>query len=156
MDTTEISKPSLVLQTENADKSLDDKLQQLLKTLPKQQGWTVSNLYLYQGYWCTAPVLKRVISFQTHFRAFDSDVIVATFPKCGTTWLKALTFSTLYRNQFAKGENPLLNFTPHQLVRFLEHDLYLNNPCPDLENICVYKPEAFRHPRSLCFLARFH
>ncbi|KAE8723873.1 RNA-directed DNA polymerase (Reverse transcriptase), Ribonuclease H [Hibiscus syriacus] len=146
MDTAEMSKPKLVSRTDDADKSMDDELQQLVHTLPREQGWRVSNLYLYQGFWCTALFLKPVISFQTHFRAFDSDVIIVTFPKCGTTWLKALTFSTLYRHQFAKDEDehehPLLNFTPHQLVRFLEHDVYLNNPCPDLESVCVYKPRV--------------
>ncbi|KAL4272832.1 hypothetical protein GQ457_13G027930 [Hibiscus cannabinus] len=144
MDAAETSKPRLFSLTEDADKSPDDELLQLVQTLPKEQGWAVSNLYLYQGFWCTAQFLKPLISFQRHFRAFDSDVIVATFPKCGTTWLKALVFSTLYRNQFARDDdNPLLSFTPHQLVRFLEHDLYLNNPCPDLENICAYKPRLF-------------
>ncbi|KAE8730854.1 hypothetical protein F3Y22_tig00002866pilonHSYRG00053 [Hibiscus syriacus] len=113
--------------------------------------WTMNsnNWCLYQGFWCTYLFLKSVISFQTHFRAFDSDVFIVAFPKSGTTWLKALTFSTLYRHRFAKDEHehehehPLLNFTPHQLVRFLELDIYLNNPCPDLESVCIYKPRVF-------------
>ncbi|GMJ01677.1 sulfotransferase 2A, ARABIDOPSIS THALIANA SULFOTRANSFERASE 2A [Hibiscus trionum] len=144
MDTAEISKAKLVSLTQDAEKSWDDELQQLVETLPKEQGWSISNLYLYQGFWCSALTLKPLISFQTHFQAFDSDVIVATFPKCGTTWLKALTFSTLYRDRFARDENPFLSSTPHQLVRFLEQDVYVNNPCPDLDNICVYnKPRLF-------------
>ncbi|KAE8702930.1 Cytosolic sulfotransferase 14 [Hibiscus syriacus] len=57
--------------------------------------------------------------------------------------LKALAFSTLYRDRFASDQNPLLTFTPHQLVRFLEYDVYLQNPCPRLEKNCVYKPRAF-------------
>ncbi|GMJ01674.1 sulfotransferase 2A, ARABIDOPSIS THALIANA SULFOTRANSFERASE 2A [Hibiscus trionum] len=106
------------------------------------QDWKSLSL---SGFWCSPFVLKPMISFQTHFQAFDSDVMVATFPKCGTTWLKALTFSTLYRSQFSRGgiEHPLLNSTPHQLVHFLEIDVYMNNPFPDLENICVYKPRLF-------------
>ncbi|KAL4308514.1 hypothetical protein GQ457_01G035170 [Hibiscus cannabinus] len=127
---------------------VDDEVQHLLQILPKEEGWTSApgmSLYFYQGFWCSANDLKPVISFQTHFQAFDSDVVVASFPKCGTTWLKALTFSTLYRSQFARDgiENPLLNFTPHQLVPFLEHDVYRNNPFPNLENVCVYKPRLF-------------
>ncbi|XP_039001961.1 cytosolic sulfotransferase 8-like [Hibiscus syriacus] len=88
--------------------------------------------------WCK-PSLKN----KRHFQASDSDIIIATFPKCGTTWLKALVFSTLYRNQFASDENPLLAFNPHKLVCPLEYDVYMNNPCPDLENICVYNPRLF-------------
>ncbi|KAK8549230.1 hypothetical protein V6N13_008907 [Hibiscus sabdariffa] len=147
MDIAEISKIKLGSQTQHAEKSWDDELQQLLQTVPKEESWLSANggVYLYQGFWCSARGLKSVISFQRHFQAFDSDVVVATFPKCGTTWLKALTFSTLYRTQFARDEieNPLLNFTPHQLVRFMELDVYLENPFPDLENICVYKPRLF-------------
>ncbi|GMJ01691.1 sulfotransferase 2A, ARABIDOPSIS THALIANA SULFOTRANSFERASE 2A [Hibiscus trionum] len=144
MDTAEISKaePVSVSLTQDADKSLDDELQQLLQTLPKEEGWSGSSFYLYQGFWCSAR-LKAVVSFQTHFPASDSNVIVASLPKCGTTWLKTLTFSTLYRNQLARDENPLRTSTPHRLVRQLEYDVYVNNPCPNLENMCVYKPWLF-------------
>ncbi|KAK8585420.1 hypothetical protein V6N13_050399 [Hibiscus sabdariffa] len=84
--------------------------------------------------WCKPSPNKKVgsVPLETHFQAFDSDVMVAIFPKCGTTWLKALTFSTLYRTQYARDEYPLLNFAPHQLVRFLEYDVYWNNPSPGL------------------------
>ncbi|KAK8548269.1 hypothetical protein V6N13_054928 [Hibiscus sabdariffa] len=147
MDSTENSKAKLVSLTQDTDQSWDDaELRQLLQTLPKEQGWVSgTTLYLYQGFWLSAVSaggLKPVISLQRHFQALDSDVFIATFPKCGTTWLKALTFSTLYRNQFAgdEHEHPLLSFNPHQLVRSLEVNVYLNNPCPNLENVCVYKP----------------
>ncbi|TYG46678.1 hypothetical protein ES288_D11G275500v1, partial [Gossypium darwinii] len=107
----------------------DDESKRLVQTFPKEK-----------SFWCPSIVLRAVISSQKHFQACDSDIIVSTFPKCGTTWLKALTFSSLYRNQFAWDENSLLTFSPHQLVRFLEYDFYLNNPFPDLQNVCVYQP----------------
>ncbi|KAE8712338.1 hypothetical protein F3Y22_tig00110258pilonHSYRG00186 [Hibiscus syriacus] len=144
MDTAEICKLRIGSPSQNVENTWDDELQQLAQTLPKEEAWISGvKFYLYQGFWCTALALKPVVSFQKHFRAFDSDVIIATFPKCGTTWLKALTFSTLYRNQFAMDQHPLLTFTPHQLVRFFEYDVYLDNPCPDLESMCVYKPRVF-------------
>ncbi|XVF42621.1 hypothetical protein PTKIN_Ptkin01aG0378800 [Pterospermum kingtungense] len=87
--------------------------------------------------------LKAVISFQKHFQALDSDIIVTSLPKCGTTWLKALTFSIVNRNHFPKEENPLLSLNPHDLVRFFEIDLYLKSPFPDLENNCPYRPRLF-------------
>ncbi|KAK8568085.1 hypothetical protein V6N13_106026 [Hibiscus sabdariffa] len=146
MDTT----AGIASPIQDVDKSWDDEVRQLVQTLPKEESWIDGgsggcgmSLYLYQGFWCSARDLKSVISFQTHFQAFDSDVLVATSPKCGTTWLKALTFSILYRDRFARDENPLLTSTPHQLVRFLEQDVYADNPCPNLENICVYKPRLF-------------
>ncbi|KAE8712340.1 Polyribonucleotide nucleotidyltransferase isoform 1 [Hibiscus syriacus] len=144
MDAAETSKAKIVSLIQDMEKSWDDELLQMVQSLPKEEAWVSGlSLYLYQGFWCSPLVIKPIISFQTHFPTFDSDVIIATFPKCGTTWLKALAFSTLYRNHFAMDEHPLLTFTPHQLVRFLEIDVYLKNPCPDLENICVYKPRVF-------------
>ncbi|GMI65029.1 sulfotransferase 2A, ARABIDOPSIS THALIANA SULFOTRANSFERASE 2A [Hibiscus trionum] len=143
MDTTEICKANMVSKSHDAEVSWDDEFQQLVQTFPKDKTWAGDNMYFYQGFWCPSLVLKSVISFQNHFQAFDSDVIVATFPKCGTTWLKALTFSTLYRNKFKKDEHPLFSFGPHELVRVFEYDLYLNNPFPDLENACLYQPRLF-------------
>ncbi|KAL4273729.1 hypothetical protein GQ457_13G027910 [Hibiscus cannabinus] len=141
MDTAATSKAEIASLIRDVEKSWDAEVRELAQTLPKEEGWiSGTSLYLYQGFWCTPLEIKTMISFQTHFRALDSDVLVATFPKCGTTWLKALTFSTLYRHQFAMDENPLLSFTPHQLVRFLELDVYMNNPCPNPESVCVYKP----------------
>ncbi|KAK8585418.1 hypothetical protein V6N13_050397 [Hibiscus sabdariffa] len=140
------SKAKSASPTPDVEKSRDDEHQHLLQTLPREESWISSSasMYLYQGFWCSARGLKPVISFQRHFQAFDSDVMVASFPKCGTTWLKALTFSTLYRDRFARGQNPLLASNPHQLVPFLELNVYLNNPCPDLDNIFrLYKPRLF-------------
>ncbi|KAK8498842.1 hypothetical protein V6N12_053063 [Hibiscus sabdariffa] len=148
--TAETSENKLGSPTQDVDNwSWDDEFHQLVQTLPREQAWFSAtangSVYLYQGFWFTARFLKPVISFQRHFQAFGSDVMVASFPKCGTTWLKALTFSILYRSKFARGEieHTLLNSTPHQLVPFLEFDVYRNNPSPDLENICVYKPGLF-------------
>ncbi|GMJ03819.1 sulfotransferase 2A, ARABIDOPSIS THALIANA SULFOTRANSFERASE 2A [Hibiscus trionum] len=96
MDTSETNKINLGSPTQDVDKSLDDELQHLLQTLPKEEGQISpsGSVYLYQGFWCSARGLRSVISLSRHFQAFDSDVTVATFSKCGTTWLKALTFYT--------------------------------------------------------------
>ena len=67
-------------------------------SLPKERGWASRYLYLYQDFWCPSTHIQGVNDFQKHFEAKDSDVIVASFPKSGTTWLKALTFSILNRN----------------------------------------------------------
>ncbi|KAK8634102.1 hypothetical protein V6N13_014931 [Hibiscus sabdariffa] len=139
-----MEKAEIVSKPDDLEESWDDEFQKLLQTSPKDRSLAGLDLYFYQGFWFKSRVLKAVISFQEHLRPFDSDVIIATVPKCGTTWLKALTFSVLCRNQFASDENhPLLTFGPHQLVRFLEYDLYYNNPSPDLENDCVYRPRIF-------------
>ncbi|XP_027911914.1 cytosolic sulfotransferase 15-like [Vigna unguiculata] len=108
----------------------------LLSTLPKDTGWQSQHLYLFQGFWCPSFHLQGVNSFQKHFEAKDNDVIVAAFPKSGTTWLKALTFSILNRQRFSPSHNhPLLTSISHELVPFLEfifhpHNLQYKRPYP--------------------------
>ncbi|XP_039001960.1 cytosolic sulfotransferase 15-like [Hibiscus syriacus] len=118
MDTTEICKAKFGSAAHDVDNSWDDELQKLEQTLPTEEGWISGmSLYLYQGFWCSGASVRDL--------------------------KPALAFSTLYRDRFASDEHPLFTFNPHQLVRHLEFDVYSNNPCPDLENICVYKPRAF-------------
>ncbi|PSS24510.1 Cytosolic sulfotransferase [Actinidia chinensis var. chinensis] len=71
----------------------------------------------------------------------ETDLILATYPKSGTTWLKALIFAIVTRTTYPLTENPLLFNSPHELVPFLEFGLYHNNPSPDLEGIP--KPRIF-------------
>ncbi|KAM7508023.1 hypothetical protein LguiA_018476 [Lonicera macranthoides] len=65
-----------------------------------------------------------VASFQKHFQAQDTDILVATVVKSGTTWLKAITFSIMNRPKYSYTENPLLTTNPHVLVPNLELELY--------------------------------
>ncbi|KAJ4827280.1 hypothetical protein Tsubulata_031189 [Turnera subulata] len=113
----------------------DDHLQELLLTLPREKNWDGPQ-YLYKGVWCPAFAISGVIHFQQHFTAHDTDVIIASMPKSGTTWLKALTFSVVNRNLYnhPKESHPLLTTPPHELVPFFEMDLYLRNKNPSLEN----------------------
>lgn len=130
----------------------DDEFQELVQTLPKDKNWYGTHLFFYQGFWCASRVFRAMICFQKHFQALDSDIFLTSIPKSGTTWLKALTFSIVNRNQFAREENPLLSSNPHQLVPVFEYDLYLNNPCPDLENSCPYQPRMFSTHLPYAFL----
>ncbi|MBA0577006.1 hypothetical protein Golob_024930, partial [Gossypium lobatum] len=49
-------------------------------------------LIQFQGFWIPSRhiLTSSIISFQKYFQAFDDDIIVASKPKAGTTWLKAL------------------------------------------------------------------
>ncbi|KAJ0791935.1 putative Sulfotransferase domain, P-loop containing nucleoside triphosphate hydrolase [Helianthus annuus] len=50
---------------------------------------------------------------QDTFQALSTDIYLATLPKSGTTWLKALVFATVNRNMYKKQASispPATNF----------------------------------------------
>lgn len=108
-----------------------------LSKLPKTKGWLgSSDLSLYQNFWCPSTLVPNIISFQKHFQAHDQDIILASKPKSGTTWLKALLFAIVNRTNSNLSDTPLLNSNPHELVPFFEFTLYANNnELPNLSDI---------------------
>ncbi|KAI4332925.1 hypothetical protein L6164_017794 [Bauhinia variegata] len=103
-----------------------------LASLPKAKSFSPSGITLYQDFWCPTRLLQNVISFQNHFHAHDHDIILASKPKSGTTWLKAIIFSIVNRTQFTLTNTPLLTKVSHELVPFFEAEVYRNNAIPDL------------------------
>ncbi|XP_021849245.2 flavonol sulfotransferase-like [Spinacia oleracea] len=108
----------------------EEEVEQLMQSLPKV---TIMNnkleLVNYQGFWhpSLANYLKSTLLFQRHFRARNTDLIIASFPKTGTTWLKSLLFSVVNRFNYPnKDQTPLLKHHPHELVYRLEVDVYGN------------------------------
>ncbi|KAF2300850.1 hypothetical protein GH714_017797 [Hevea brasiliensis] len=99
-----------------------------------ERGWRTPYIYQFQGFWCQPKEIQAILLFHKHFQARESDIILATIPKSGTTWLKALAFAILNRKQFPAFSNnhPLLVSNPHDLVPFFEYKLYANNQIPDL------------------------
>ncbi|CAJ1978310.1 unnamed protein product, partial [Sphenostylis stenocarpa] len=95
---------------------------EFILSLPRTIGLAAaSHLHLFQEFWYPSTVIQGVYNFQKYFHAKDNDVFVASFPKSGTTWLKALTFAILNHQRFPSFENhPLLTSNPHELVPPLE------------------------------------
>ncbi|KAJ1388190.1 Sulfotransferase domain [Sesbania bispinosa] len=124
---------------QNTDENkLSQECKELIRSLPREKGWHTPYLYQFQGIWIHLKVIQAIDTFQKHFQAKDSDVIVATLPKSGTTWLKALTFAIVHRQHFPTSENhPLLTFNPHQLVPFFEFAIYgdIHDQIPHLSNM---------------------
>ncbi|KAK3228727.1 hypothetical protein Dsin_000608 [Dipteronia sinensis] len=126
---------------------LSQECKELLLSLPKEKGWRTPFLYQFEGFWCQPKEIQSIISFQKHFKSKESDVILATIPKSGTTWLKALGFAIINRKRYSNTQNhPLLTSNPHDLVPFLEYKLYANNQLPDLSN--VFPNDHDHHPRT--------
>ncbi|XP_030958477.1 cytosolic sulfotransferase 11-like [Quercus lobata] len=105
-----------------------------ISSLPTEKGWVTNNLHQYQGCWIITRYMQGVLSFQKHFQAHDTDIILVTTPKAGTTWLEALLFSLVNRVHYPNPQkhHPLFTNNPHVLVPFLDINLYTENQVPDL------------------------
>lgn len=109
-------------QWQDEENKLSQESKELIHSLPREKGCRTPHLYFFQDFWCRSIIIQTINTFQNQFQAKDSDVVVSTFPKSGTTWLKALTFAIVNRHRFnpTKQNHPLLTFNPHQLVPFFE------------------------------------
>ncbi|KAJ4878390.1 Cytosolic sulfotransferase 17 [Raphanus sativus] len=66
------------------------------------------------------PRVEGCMYAQEFFQARPSDLLLCSYPKTGTTWLKALTFAITNRSRFDDSTNPLLKRNPHELVPYIE------------------------------------
>uniref|UniRef100_A0A0E0QL66 Sulfotransferase n=1 Tax=Oryza rufipogon TaxID=4529 RepID=A0A0E0QL66_ORYRU len=107
---------SVVVPTATGDKGDD-----ILSSLPTREGWWTT-FVLYHGCWMTPQTARSVSLVRAQFAPRDDDVVLATYPKCGTTWLKALAFAITNRSSHpvGAGDHPLLTQSPHDLVPFIE------------------------------------
>lgn len=131
--------------SKEGDETLSNECKELLLSLPKERGWRTEHIYLFQGFWCQSKQIQAILSFQRHFHARDSDILLATIPKSGTTWLKGLIFAIVNRHEFPiispSDNHPLLTSNPHDLVPFIEYDVYSQVDLPDLS--CLPNPRMF-------------
>ena len=86
-----------------------EKNNELFSKLPKGKGWWAEHLFHYQGFWLSNRALGGLLLIQDNFKPQPSDIFLATTPKSGTTWLKALLFSIVNRNRYDFSSHPLLN-----------------------------------------------
>ncbi|KAG2301630.1 hypothetical protein Bca52824_030281 [Brassica carinata] len=116
----------------------DDKVSQetknLISSLPSDKDFMGYSLYNYKGCWYYPNILQAILDVQKHFRPRNTDIILASLPKGGTTWLKSLVFALVHREKYQENPqiHPLLSQNPHDLVPFLEIELYAGSQTPDL------------------------
>ncbi|KAF8389674.1 hypothetical protein HHK36_024193 [Tetracentron sinense] len=121
------------VEREKEEESIYKRYEEIMSTLPREKGWWTEHLYLHQGFWYPSIYLPGVMAVQNQYQAHFSDILLATGPKCGTTWLKALVFAVVNRKLYPSAQqHPLHSFNPHQLVPRLEQTLYLNK-IPELD-----------------------
>ncbi|XP_019167053.1 PREDICTED: flavonol sulfotransferase-like [Ipomoea nil] len=105
----------------------------LIPELPRERGWVVDgDIHLLNGFWYPKWVIHGLLALQHHFKPHPNDVLLASYPKAGTTWLKALLFSIVNRAKYNGIMHPLLTSNPHELVPWLETYASTNptNPRP--------------------------
>ncbi|KAD3067799.1 hypothetical protein E3N88_35679 [Mikania micrantha] len=96
-----------------------DEHKHLLETLPKGSGWSIQHLYNYNGFWIDEMLLKAILLLDTYFKSEPTDIVLASFMKSGTTWLKTLMFSTLNRDRYSFSNHFLHNNHPLSTIPFL-------------------------------------
>ncbi|ONI31112.1 hypothetical protein PRUPE_1G293200 [Prunus persica] len=104
-----------------------------ISSLPTEKGWVSNHLHQYQGFWHATRHMQGVLACQKHFQALDTDILLVSTPKSGTTWLKAILFALVKRAQHPDPQQHLLiTNIPHVLVPFLELNVYMEKEVPDL------------------------
>ncbi|XP_010523510.1 PREDICTED: cytosolic sulfotransferase 11-like [Tarenaya hassleriana] len=133
------------------DDNLSEECKNLISSLPKDKDLMGITLCNYKGFWYYPNTLQAILDVEKNFRPRDTDIIVASFPKSGTTWLKALVFALVQRGKYRanpKG-HPLLHENPHDLVPFVDIDLYYNGQIPDLTKFPNHSLFGTHMPMSL-------
>ncbi|KAG5414593.1 hypothetical protein IGI04_002160, partial [Brassica rapa subsp. trilocularis] len=109
--------------------------QDLIASFPHANGWRPkATLIQYGGHWIVQPLLEGWLHAQDFFQARPIDFFVCSYPKSGTTWLKALAFAIANRSCSDHSSNPLLKSNPHDLVPFIEGELSLVPQVDDVAN----------------------
>ncbi|KAD3067821.1 hypothetical protein E3N88_35701 [Mikania micrantha] len=123
-----------------------DKHKHLLETLPKGSGWRIQHLYNYNGFWLGPMTLKSNLLLHTYFKSEPTDIILASFMKSGTTWLKALMFSTLNRDHYSFSNHHLHNNSPQSTFPYLDAESY---PMTDFTTFSAPRLFATHFARTL-------
>ncbi|KAL1803591.1 hypothetical protein DCAR_0935272 [Daucus carota subsp. sativus] len=90
----------------------------ILTTFPKERGIISSYSYQYQGFWHNPVHLHGIINFQKHYEPRENDIFLATAPKSGTTWLRAILYALINRKTYPPNDpnHPLLSKNSHSLI----------------------------------------
>ncbi|CAL9165725.1 unnamed protein product [Musa hybrid cultivar] len=108
---------------------------QLVSALPSVDSGNGEPIFCYDGWYGLSSYIIGTMVAQKYFRARPTDVLIATIPKSGTTWVKALVFCTINRGSHVDSRHALESCNPHECIPFLELQIYTNNRVPDLSKL---------------------
>ncbi|GJN03683.1 hypothetical protein PR202_ga21154 [Eleusine coracana subsp. coracana] len=115
---------------------------EIVASLPQPQGPQspmFPSLRLYHGFWLPEITLLSLPQIHARFNPGPTDVLVASFPKSGTTWLKSVCYAALRRSVHSpsgggdsvSGGHPLLSRNSHDCVRSLDTLRFLQGSSDD-------------------------
>ncbi|KAL3844572.1 hypothetical protein ACJIZ3_001975 [Penstemon smallii] len=104
----------------------DPNVNQITSSLPREKWCGHEFLYQYNGFWFTQTYFQSTQRVVENFKPLPTDVILASFPKTGTTWLKALLHSITNRSSKETTPSSLTFNHPQELIPSLETKLYVN------------------------------
>ncbi|GJZ53249.1 cytosolic sulfotransferase 5-like protein [Tanacetum coccineum] len=122
----------------------------LLATLPKDKGWRSENIFLYKNTWLSSEVIRGLLLINNnYFRPEPTDIFLAAFMKCGTTWLKALMFAITNRHRYEFSNHPLLTTGPQSAFPFLDTHIFLDFPITKFDHLPTPRLFATHHAHDL-------
>ena len=92
------------------------------ESLRKENWWGKNYVCQINDFWFLPKFVPSTIRVLNEFKPLPNDVILASFPKNGTTWLKSLVFSII--NRSSKESSLLVKHNPHDLVPTLEVQVF--------------------------------
>ncbi|XP_031132175.1 cytosolic sulfotransferase 17-like [Ipomoea triloba] len=95
-------------------------------SLVEGKWWGSKQLRQINGFWFMPLVVPGVQRVLAEFNPRPNDVILASFPKTGTTWLKSLLYSIINPSSL----DSLVKHNPHDLVPFLEMRVFVEGSQP--------------------------
>ncbi|GJN26972.1 hypothetical protein PR202_gb14942 [Eleusine coracana subsp. coracana] len=110
----------------------------LVSSLPRSQGLSNNQFYRHDQGWNSSlvPMVGAMVA-DVCFTARPSDIVVATMPKSGTTWLKSLLYATVHREQHPAeaADHPFYSLGPHECIKYFEFQIYSRNSVPNLKEL---------------------
>ncbi|CAI0378302.1 unnamed protein product [Linum tenue] len=106
-----------------------------MNNMPTELFWNSHEIGQIEGFWYFVAAMDGTAAFRSGFEPRNDDILLTSFTKTGTTWLKAVCYNILDKEV---GEDLLAEKNPHEVVPTLGNT-FLKDQIQR-----IYLPEAVR------------